>query len=254
MSATTAATIVRGAFDTIGVLGEADTMDAAKGADGLRRLNLMMRSLMLQNLSIPVTVREVFDLVANQGGPTNPYTIGVGGTFNTQRPPTQNSLVGAGLILTNVSPTVEIPRTIFTDDAWQAIQIKGLQSGGSGIPTGIYYNPTYTTSGLGSIYMWPIPQTGDNDIALYLRKTLTTFADLTTSYQLPDGCEEALEYNLAVRLCGPYSVPVDPDVKALAKSSMAIFKRSNYHLVDLPIDPALTNDRRGGYNIQTGNY
>lgn len=251
MAATTASVIVRGAFDTIGVLGEADTMDAAKGADGLRRLNLMMRSWMLQNLTIPVTVREVFDLVANQGGPDNPYTIGVGGDFDTERPPTQNSIVGAGLILTSSSPTVEIPRALFTDDAWQAIQVKALTSGGTGIPTGIYYNPTYTSQ-LGKIYTWPVPNTGDNDLALYLRKPLTRFADLTTSYDLPDGCEEAIEYNLAVRLCGPYSVPVDPDVRTMARTSLAIYKRANYHLADLSIDPALTNDRRGGYNIQTG--
>jgi hypothetical protein len=191
-------------------------------------------------------------LIANRGGPTNPYTIGIGGTLNTQRPATQNAIVWAGLILTSASPTVEIPLTIFTDDAWQAIQVKALTSA-AGINTGLYYNPTYTTSELGSIYLWPIPATADNDLALYLRKPLTTFADLTTQYYLPDGCEEALEYNLALRLCGPYTVPVDQDVKALAKSSMAIFKRSNYRLADLAMDPAFTNDRRGGYDIQTGN-
>lgn len=250
MAATTASVIVRGAFETIGVLGEADVMNAALGADGLRRLNLMMRSWSLQNLTIPVTVREVFSLVANQGGPDNPYTIGIGGTFNTQRPPTQNALVGAGLILTNTSPAVEIPRAIFTDTMWEAIQIKALTSGGTGIPTGVYYNPTYP---LGRIYTWPVPNVGDNDLALYLRKPLTTFATLTTEYDLPDGSEEAIEYNLAVRLAGPYTVPLDQDVRAMARSSLSIMKRANYHLVDLQQDPATTNDRRAGYNIQTSN-
>jgi hypothetical protein len=147
---------------------------------------------------------------------------------------------------------VEIPRAIYTDSMWQAIQIKDLASGGSGIPTGVYYNPTYA-NGLGAIYMWPVPSSADNDIALYLRKPLAVFPDQTTSVYLPDGSEEALEYNLALRLCGPYSVPVDPDVKAFARTSLGILKRSNYHLLDLTMDPALTGDRRYGYNIQTGN-
>jgi hypothetical protein len=252
MAATTAAAIIRGAFETIGVLGEGQTLDSAKGADGLRRLNLMVRSWSLQNLTIPVTVREVFDLVTDKGGPDDPYTIGPGGDFDTDRPPTQNALAGAGLILTSSDPAVEVPRAIYTDTMWEAIQIKDLSSGGDGIPTGIYYNPTYA-GGLGAIYMWPVPSDDVNDIALYLRKPLAVFADQTTSVDVPDGSEEALEYNLALRLCAPYSVPVDPDVKAFARTSLAILKRSNYHLLDLTIDPALTGDRRYGYNIQTGN-
>lgn len=250
MAATTGSVIVRGAFETIGVLGEGQTLDAGKGADGFRRLNLMMRSWSLQNLTIPVTVREVFDLTANKGSTTNPYTIGIGGDFNTARPPTQNSLVGVGLILTSSSPPVETPQTIFTDAMWQAIQIKDLSSGGDGIPTGVYYNPTYP---LGKLYLWPVPSVGINDLALYLRKPLTAFPSPTAVVDLPDGSEEAIEYNLARRLCGPYSVPLDPEVREIARTSLGILKRSNYHLFDLPQDPALTNDRRAGYNIETGN-
>lgn len=249
MSATTAATIVRGAFETIGVLGEGQTLDSAKGADGFRRLNLMIRSWSLQNLTIPVTVREVFDLEANKGGPDDPYTIGDGGDFDTDRPPTQNALVGAGLILTNSDPTVEIPRAIFTDTMWEALQIKDLTSGGSGVPTCVYYNPTYP---LGRIYLWPIPSTDENDLALYLRKPLAAFPSQTATVNVPDGSEEAMEYNLALRLMGPYSVPVDPMITDLARSSLAILKRSNYHLIDLSQDPAMTSSRRGGYNIVSG--
>lgn len=249
MAATTASAIVRGAFETLGVLGEGQTLDASKSADGFRRLNLMMRAWSLQNLTIPVTVREVFDLIANKGGPTNPYTIGPGGDFDTERPTTQNMLVGAGLILTDSDPPVEIPRAIYTDTMWEALQVKDLSSGGTGIPTGVYYNPTYP---LGLIYMWPVPSSGDNDMALYLRKPLAVFPSETASVDLPDGSEEAIEYNLAVRLAPPYSVPLDPDVSAMARSSLAILKRANYHLLDLAMDPAFTTDRRAGYNIQTG--
>lgn len=249
MATTTASVLIRGAFETIGVLGEGQTLDASKGADGFRRLNLMLRSWSLQNLTIPVTVREVFDLVTDQGGPDNPYTIGDGGDFDTDRPPTQNSLVGAGLILTSSDPTVEIPRAIYTDTMYQQTQIKDLASGGSGVPTGVYYNPTYP---LGKIYLWPVPSSDENDLALYLRKPLSAFASQTVEVDLPDGSEEAIEYNLAVRLCGPYSVPVDSDVKAMAKMSLGMLKRANYHLYDLTQDPAFARSHAAYYNIVTG--
>lgn len=252
MGATSAGTIVRGAFETIGVLGEGQTLDSAKGADGFRRLNLMVRSWALQNLTIPVTVREVFPIEANKGGPDDPYTLGPGGDLDTVRPATQNALTGAGLLLESSDPPVETPIAIYTDAMWQAVQIKDLSSGGDGIPTGLYYNPTYT-SGLGSVYLWPVPSVAYNDLALYIRRPLNVFPDQTTSVYVPDGAEEALEYQLAMRLCGPYSVPLDPSVGSIARSSFAVFKRSNYHLLDQQLDPAFTSDRRYGYNIETGN-
>jgi hypothetical protein len=248
--ATTAGTIIRTAFADIGVLGEGQTLDSAKAADGLHRLNLMMSSLSIQPMSIPVIAREVFDMTSGKGSPTNPYTIGVGANLDTARPPTQNSIVGVGLILTASDPDVEIPRTYYTDDAYQAIQIKDLDSS---LFTGLYYNPTFETTGFGNVFLWPVPDTADNDLVLYLRKQLTSFADQTTSYELPPGCEDALTDGLAVRLCKPYSVPVDPDLKAAAGRSMGNFKRGNYHLVDLQQDPAMTHSRRYGYNINSGN-
>jgi hypothetical protein len=215
--ATTAATIIRGAFETIGVLGEGETLSAAKGADGLRRLNLMLGSWAIQRGTIPVIAREVFALVANQTS----YTIGVGGNFNTARP-SRDDLVGAGIVLTASTPTTELQIAVYTDAAYEDIAVKGLANG---LPQGVYYSPTFP---LGTILPWAIPNTAVNSLVLYLRKALVAFTSLPAVYELPSGADEAMEYNLALRLCGPYSVPVDPDVKAMARSSLAAFKRSNY--------------------------
>lgn len=248
---TTAATIARTAFKTIGVLGAGQTMSSSMGEDGFIYLNLMMSSLSIQPQSIPVVAREVFDMTAGKGSPANPYTIGTGGNLNTLRPPTQNSIVGTGLLLNTPSdPTqpVEIPLTYFTDDAYQAIQIKDLAGSQ---PTGVYYNPTYET--YGKVFLWPVPNTTVNDLVLYLRKQITSFADQTTSYDLPPGCEMALMYGLAELLCEPYSVPVPPGVEKMARSSMAIYKRGNIKLMDLVQDPATTNSHAAYYNINSGN-
>lgn len=234
---TTAATIVRGALETIGVVGEGQTMTAEKAADGLRRLNLLVGSWAIQPGTIPVTAREVFALVAGQTS----YTIGPGGNFNTARPAPAD-LLGAGMLLTTSTPPVEMARTVYTEAAYASQAVKGLSNG---LLSGIYYQPT---SPLGTIRPWPVPDTAQHTLVLYLRKALTAFADLTTSYSLPPGVAEALEYGLAWRLCGPYSVPVDPDLKDLARSSLALVKRANARLVDLPSGwPS-----GGGYDITTG--
>ncbi len=244
---TTATIIITGALQTIGVLAQGETMSSAVGTDALRRLNMMLGSWSLQPLTKPVQSREVFALVDGQGGPDDPYTIGPGGDFNTARPAFAD-LTGAGLILGGNDPenTVEIPRAILTRDAFQAQQLKDLSSS---LFTTVYYNPTYT-SDRGSIVLWPVPDTAVNSIALYLLKSLTAFTSLSASYDLPRGLDEALEYNLAERLCAPFGRPPMPDVVSLARKSLDVFKTSNVPMNDLPQDFAWGP---GGYDINTGN-
>lgn len=323
MPATTAETIIEGAFDAIGLLGTGSVTSAEMANSGLRRLNLMMSALRLQPLTQPVQSREVFSLTADLGV----YTIGPGGDFDTTRP---TKLSGAGILLnsqgtpasvtslasadgvvtatmtshgastgqnvtivgavpdayngtfpitvtgvnaftylfggssaalatgtitaafeSDASDVVEVPRAVLNDEAWQAIQIKSLTGAQF---TDVYYNPTYAAD-LGTINLWPIPNTAENSLVLYRLQPLTSFTNLTTEYFLPDGCQEALEYNLARRLLTPYGV-IEPttvaDVKDMATSTLANFKRGSVKLTDLGTDPALTHAQSGGYNIVTG--
>ncbi len=145
---------------------------------------------------------------------------------------------------------VEIPRAMLTDDAYQAIQIKNQTNAQF---TNVYYNATQP---YGTVWLWPIPTTNANQLVLYLPQQFGGFADLTTDYTYPTmpGYGEMLEYELAQRLIGPYSVSdqvVIGSVVELARKATAAVKRQNYKLTDLPTDPALTGFRKGGYNINT---
>lgn len=250
MPATTARDLVTHAFETAAILSPGESLSATMANDGVRRLNLLMSALQLQPLSQPVLTRVELDLVSGQGGPSNPYTIGEGGDFDVTRPP---ALSGAAILIVadDAANNVEVPRAILTEDAWEAIQIKELQSS---VFTDVYYNPTFSTD-LGTINLWPVPNTADNKLVLYFRQPLTSFADLDTSYDLPPGCEEALENNLAKRFLAPYGV-IDAATVAMvdemARMSLATFKRGNVRMSDLAIDPALTHDPSGYYNILTG--
>jgi hypothetical protein len=109
----------------IGVLDPDDTMTATQGRQGLRALNMMTGLWSLMPTTSPVTSREVFDLVANQGGPDNPYTIGPSGDFDTTRP--QSILAASYLQYPGTAQEIEVPRAVITTDAWQQISVKQLR-------------------------------------------------------------------------------------------------------------------------------
>lgn len=236
------------ALTDLGVLGAGQTLSAAQGQQALTRANRMLKAWSVQPLTIPVVKRHVFNTTVGKGSPDNPYTVGPGGDLDMKRP---NLLRGAAE-LQNAGTTneVEIPRTILTVDSYQLIQVKLIQQS---LITCFYYRPDFA-DGFGSLFVWPIPSDTTYKIVLYTDDQLDEFSGLDVDHDLPPAAEEAIQYNLALRLMPGYAVPpeVKSDVRALALSSLAVFKRSNTKLTDLPTDPALTRNRRYGYNILTG--
>jgi hypothetical protein len=99
--------------------------------------------------------------------------------------------------------------------------------------------------------LWPTPTVDTNDLVIYRPDQLSEFADLTTEYQVPNGYEEALVYNLAIRLAAPFGRQIPPDVDMMAKKSLANIKRANTKMADLYNDTAALGYSRFGYNIQT---
>lgn len=252
MSATTFTDIAANAFALLQVFlpGEATPSADATYACGVA--NRMLSGWGQRGLMIPCISRERFDLVANQGGTTNPYTIGPGGDFDTERPSNQNSIVSANLILTASSPEVRVPLGIYTDQAYDANQIPDMSNGQ---PTGLYYNPTYAND-LGSIFLWPVPNVSTNDLELFLQKGIAQFDpdDLGADVFLPDGGEDAITYQLARRLQGTYGKTLSDEDKLIAREVLATYKRSNAKLSDLANDAYMfTYGRATLYNIQTGN-
>lgn len=241
---TTAQTVITGALALIGAFQPGETIPSAESTEALRRLNLMLGTWTNQPLTIAALLREVFDLTANKGSPTNPYTIGTGGNFSTTRPV---ALTGVSLLLTASDPDVERELTPLTEDGWRLLPVKD-QTGAE--PRCFYYKPT---APLGRLYLWPIPDNATNDLILYRREQFVSFADLaTTSYDFQPGVEEALEYNLALRLAAPYGQEVPDLVMRVAAESLAALKRQNLVLTDQAMDPMFTDNRRAGYDINVG--
>lgn len=248
MPATTGDALVSAAFQNLNVFLPGEALPGPDGDFALGVLNRMISQWRQRRLFVPIIARERFDMTADKGGPTNPYTIGDGGDFDTERPANQNAIKAANLILTSTSPEVRVPLGIYTTDAYDANQLPGMTSEQ---PTALFYNPTYA-SDLGSIYLWPVPDTAENDLELFLQKPIAKFADLSTEYYLPDGADDAITYQLELRLAGPYGRAVPDEDRRLAVESLGAFKRSNLQLSDLANDASWAQSRRTLFNIDTG--
>lgn len=240
---TTARSICFDAFIIVGVVGMGRTMEPEEAQQGLTCLNQILGQWSLMPLTIPVTAREVFPLEADRGGPDDPYTIGPGGDFDTSRPTTISSV---GLLDTSSAETFEIPRALYTNDAYASIVQKQLTSN---YFTGVYFQPTYA-DGLATINLWPVPASDNTSLVLYRPMQLREFTGLNDQYDFPPGAVPALTYELAKWLAPRFGQRLSPDVVALAAKSLAVYQRGNTVMTDLGLDAALTS-QAGVYNILT---
>lgn len=240
--------IARDAYGILGVYSPVETPTGSDGQLALRFLNDLLSEWSQRAQMIPVIARLRFSLVANQGGPTFPYTIGPGGDFDTPRPPNQNAIQSANLILTATVPEVRVPLGLFTDETYDWNQVPDLMNSQ---PTGLYYSPTYQDD-FGTICLWPVPTVNTNDLELFVQQSVAAFADLSTEYWVPSGLPRALKYNLAASLQEIMGKTLAASAQQKAVASLGTFMRSNLHLVDLRTDAAWAGSRSNLYNINTG--
>ncbi len=243
----TGRTLVTDSMLLIGAIASGETPSGAELTDGLRRLNELIDNWSLQALTALVNERHVLTLTASTGT----YTLGPTSTSGASwivgaRP---DVLTNAGLLLNSSNPLpIEIARSILTDDEYANITIKDLSTT---LFTSVYYNPT---SPDGTVVLWPIPSVNTNDLVLYYDSILAQFADLTTQYRLPAGYAKALRYNLAVELAPEFGRQVDPVVLMTASASLRQVKAANLKMAELSLDPALSGNRQGAYNVYSDGY
>ncbi len=249
MPATTGTELAQDAYALLNVFLPGEAMDPAQGAQALRFLNDLLDEWSQRTQFIPIIARAKFPTIANQGGPYNPYTIGPGGIFNMPRPPNQNSIQSASLILTASVPNVRVPLGIYTDQSYNANAIPELANTQ---PTGLYYSPTYIGD-LGAISLWPVPDNSINFLELFFQQPVAQFNDLSTTYFIPSGWKKALKFNLADLLQTPTGKQLSQAASRTAVSSLGTIKRANVKLSDLLNDASqFAGNRQSYYNINSG--
>ncbi len=244
----TANEVVARALNVIGAIAQGETPDAAMSQQGRDLLTEMVDAWNIQGLTVLAQNRTVYDLVANQGSPTNPYTIGPGGDFDTGTAARPVAIRAANLLLNTTSPyPVEIPLAILTDQMYQSNTIKTLANAQ---PTTLYYQPSVP---LGVIQLWPVPNTAANDLVLYTDLLTPQFVGATTAYVCPPGYAKAFRLCLADTLAPYY--PVASEVRARiaqeAQEALRELKMNNAPMGDLAYDPMFVGTGHGTYVIQT---
>lgn len=242
----TARAIIIDALTDLGVLDATETPEQQDIDLGLRRLNQLIGQLALQRLTMFEVRREVFDLAAN----TASYTIGPTGTWATVRP---NWIEGYSFIQDKTAAQpVETPRRApLTIQEWQAVGVKATTST---VPYALFYDHAFSGVGLGACTVYPVPTTALPQVVLYLPRPMQQFATAATDYALPDGWEEMLVKQLALRLQRPYGKQADPGLLEEATVALNTIKSANRRprLRQLAAD-ALAVGGGGGsrYNIYT---
>lgn len=244
-----------GDFDTVrpqSITGAALLLNASPQSYAITAVSVANSTLTVagnQTASFPIGMTfAVLGSTGNNGTYTVRSAVFGTATVITVLEAVLDATVDGTIRVSTASNPIEIPRAVITDDAYQNLRVKQQTSL---LWTEVYYNPSFAR-GLGLIFIWPTPTTADNDFVLYRGDQIAGFADITTNYDFPPGYQDALEYNLALRLAIPYGRMITPELRQMASDSLALIKRQNYKLSDLAIDPALTHDHAGWYNIQTG--
>jgi len=228
--------LIKGALRAYGAIATGQTPSAALMKDCLESLNLMLKAWSARRLFIYHTEWENFTLTAG----TASYTIGSGGDFDTTRP---NKIQGAFI---RDDGGTDHPVDVIGEDRYRRLTLKSNQTR----PDRLHYDPNYP---LGKIYLYPTPADAEA-LHLFSLKTLTTFTSLSATIQVPGEYEEALKFNLAVRLAPEDGMTVSQDVKDLAKDGRDTIRRINAanQVESIPLDDPILNPGGRRYNINTG--
>ncbi len=168
------------------------------------------------------------------------YSIGINANFNVARP---DRIEAAFVRLLSVAAPnqVDYPLAVLQSrEDYSRITLKGIQ----GWPSAVFYDPTYP---LGTLYFWRVPPAATFEMHLILKETLAAFSGLNQVINLPNEYQEAIFYNLAMRLRGSYQMPPDPTVMALARASLGTLQAANAAIPVLGMPPGLARLRN--YNV-----
>lgn len=203
--------VINRSLRTLGVLASGDSPTTNETSDSLMALNAMLDSWMndklmvysLQNITVPLV------------NGTAAYTIGSSGATVTATAPVY--IEKAFVRKSNIDYVIDI----IDDKQYNSIPYK---TSTSDIPEYLWFNSTHPNA---TVTLFPVP-TQVNNLYLSVWTPYTVIAAATETFSMPNGYEDAVVYNLAVRLSPEFpAVPLSPAVVELAKQSLASIKRVN---------------------------
>lgn len=218
--------------------GRTITDSGSHATEALVILNSMLDQWSAERLAVYNIVCDRYTLTVNQAT----YSYGDGGDFDAERPA---RIEKASVVLTDQADDVETAIAVYTLDQWQRI---GVKSTTSEIPHGVYCDGAEPRRNL---TFWPVP-TVAHDVALYVWQAIPHVSDITGNVTLPHGYDDAVRYNLAVRMAPEWGRVPRADVIEGARSSLAKIKTLNMPPLEMSVDSALLAGR--GISLLDGTY
>lgn len=230
--ATTVRNLIENALRKISVGGVGETVSSEEAADALRELNSMLDNWSIEGGLIYNETIETFPLTGAAS-----YTIGAGADFDTAKPYEITAMyVSQG--------STDYPLENYDQKQYSLITNKTI----GGIPDIYYYNNNFPTA---TIFLYPVPS-NVTSVTIYSNKPLGNFTSINDTVTLPKGYEEAIVYNLAIRLAPDYEkVPTQLviDIAKVSKGNVFTSNERNENNVSY-VDAALLT--RSNYNIYEG--
>lgn len=234
--------LISSSMRLIGALASGETPTSAEASDALMVLNQMMDSWNADRLMVFTINIAEYPLVAGQ----QTYTLGPGGNFNAVRPAKIDRM--SIVSLQNPAQPLELPMELLTDWDWQLTPVKIITST---LPLQVYDDGAFP---LRNLNFWPIPQIAANT-RIYSWTALASFPDLVTDLTFPPGYQEALRYNLAIRLIaempGNYNPIMASTAGGLAVETLARVKSMNLPIIETYCDRALLGATRTRYDYRS---
>ena len=231
---------IKKALQKAGVIAKSETPSADELQDGLDTLNMMLSLWSAKNLMIFAAIEETHVLTIG----TYQYTIGTGQTINTPKP---IRIVGASVRDSN---NVDSGVSVISKEVYDSFGDKAIAEGR---PTHLYFEPglVQQATRTGAISLYPKP---DEAYTLYFDsyKPLTQIATINTVLTFDPVYDEAILYNLALRLWRDYredSQLIPADLLGLAKDALEVIQTLNAKQAQSYIEvPGIPSH----YNIYTG--
>lgn len=227
----TAANIIARSMRLLGQISSGEDPSTEEYADGLTALNAMLGTWNNPRLMCYALQEESLTLSSGDSS----YTIGPSGDVNTTRP----VAIESAYVVDSSNLSHEI--RLISDKAYAALPNKTQTAP---YPTHAVYRPSMAT---GTLLLWPVPDGTVTSMKLLTRIPLTSFSTTSDTVSLPPGWEEALAYNLAIRLAPEFETEPGQSVIEIARDSLAAIKTANK--VRMIADTGLSGS--SGYNVLT---
>lgn len=236
--------LIKASMRVAGVIEKSEEPTDDEMNDALSTLSTMLRSWSVRHLMVRATVQE--SLVLTPG--KEDYTIGVGGNLNTTKPFKITSA------FTRDSNNSDYGVDIVTKEVYDSYRDKAISQAR---PEALYYDPgtAQQTVQTGTIWLYNIPDSSTvYTLFINSQKPFTDFTSINDTVTFEPPYEEAIKYELAIRLWREYhsaGSDIPQDIWILAKEAMHTVEMMNVVTYIAGMD--IPGVKQGQvYNIHTG--